>query len=231
MSKIFILLIMIWAQGSEAAQHSAIEGTRSHLQRINTTLMAATSPFEDLTEYAIAADEQGMDRALVIINSQISATRSVLDSTHSKELNLHLSKIRAARVAGQFDLVAINAIESYRVLVDGLNDEVLIIPKAVSLLDYVGFKLTFLTAYEKPNWTAIQSTVMKAHSLWASIAERVQSNGLRDAMDTTIDGLVQATAAQNVQMIAFAAHVDLDLVDLLEDYFSGSALEAENHHK
>jgi hypothetical protein len=116
--------------------------------------------------------------------------------------------------------VALEAVEAYRVLVEAFDEETLVVPKTVSLLDYSGFRLQLLAGASEPDWHEIGETANEAALFWGSIEPSVEHKGLRDAMNTTIDGIAEAVAARDARMLAFAAQVDLDLVDLLEGYFA-----------
>ena len=62
---------------------------------------------------------------------------------------------------------------------------------------------------------------------WDSVDDRVDDQGLRDAIDSTMEGLRIATDGKNLPMLHYAAQMDLDLVDLLEGYFEDEDAAAE----
>ena len=214
-----LLGLSVCSKVDQTAERAAPSAKLSQMQAENEILLDSASPFEDLTESAVAADEPGMDLALGAIEKRLGITRPVLDPAGRERFDSLLKNIRAARAAGTYTDVALNAVEGYRVLVEGLHDEVLLVPKAVSLLDYAGFRLSVLADSKAPDWVAIDVTVKEARGFWASIAQRVERKGIQDAMNTTIDGIQHAAEARDAQMALFAARVDLDLVDLLESYF------------
>ena len=119
--------------------------------------------------------------------------------------------------------MALNSVEAYRVLVESLDPNGLVVPIQVAKLDYVGFKLKVLLAASPPDWPAIQTTSEAAGRYWHELEPRVGDKGLRDAVKTVIAGLHQATSDENPEMAAFAAQMDLALVDLLEGYFERAA--------
>ena len=67
-----------------------------------------------------------------------------------------LAAIRRAESKGDHHSVALNAVEAYRVLVEALNPNGLVVPIQVAKLDYVGFRLKVLLAVSPPDWPAIQ---------------------------------------------------------------------------
>lgn len=130
-----------------------------------------------------------------------------------------LKAIQDAAKATDHYSVAVNAVEMFRLLADSLDSSKLEVPKEVSLLDYVGFRLHVLAAAKAPDWNAMKLTVVEGEKWWDAIKEKVDKKGLRDAFNSTITGLKQAVELKHLPMLNFAAQMDLDLVDLLESHF------------
>jgi hypothetical protein len=65
----------------------------------------------------------------------------------------------------------------------------------------------------------MRGVVADAATWWAAIKPTVKNKGLRDALNSTIRGLSQAGKIEHLPMLHFAAQMNLDLVDLLENYF------------
>jgi hypothetical protein len=192
---------------------------QSHGSKRNGVLLSASSPFEDLTEYALANNVKGMKRALKAFDDQAPAVYQVLPPPAGQELTSLVARIRQAQQKGENQAVAMNSVEAYRVLVESLDAKSLVAPLQVSLLDYAGFKLKVLLAAHPPDWTAISKTVEAAGHYWKSLAPLVRDKALSDAVKTVIAGLNQAVEAKNPEMAGLAAQMDLALVDLLEGYF------------
>ena len=203
-------------QVAGAAKPAAVSGP-------NQVLLAAASPFEDLTESALAKDTRGMRQALKAYNDQAEGVNKVLSVPARQEMAALLAAIRRAESKGDHHAVALNAVEAYRVLVEALNPNGLVVPIQVAKLDYVGFRLKVLLAASPPDWPAIQKTGEAAAGHWHALEPRVGDQGLRDAVKTMLTGLHQATGANNAEMAVFAAQMDLALVDLLEGYFERAA--------
>jgi hypothetical protein len=189
----------------------------------NQVLLAAALPFEDLTEFALANDTRGMRQALKVYSDQAAAVNKVLSEPARREIASLLAAIIRAESKGDNQEVALNSVEAYRVLVESLDPNGLVVPAQVSKLDYVGFKLKVLLAASPPDWPAIQTTIDAAGRHWHELELRVGDKGLRDAVKAVIVGLRQATSAKNTEMAVFAAQMDLALVDLLEEYFERAA--------
>lgn len=189
----------------------------------NETLLEVASPFEDLTEFAEAGNTSGIAEAFASIMQRVPSAQAILEPAPSEHLDSLVIAIDEARSAGENMAVALLAVEAYRTLISSLDESALVVPKAVSLLDYAGFKLHVLAGVASPDWVLIQEVVQEADGFWKSIETRIDEKGLRDAMNTTMSGMHDAYSARNARMMAFAAQVDLDLVDLLEGYFETHA--------
>jgi hypothetical protein len=192
---------------------------QSHARVRNGVILSASSPFEDLTEYALANNAEGMKKALAAFDGQAVAVHQVFPPAAHQELTSLVTTIRQAQENGKNQVVAMNSVEAYRVLVESLDAKSLVVPLQVSLLDYAGFKLKVLLAANPPDWTAIQKTIAAARGYWTSLAPLVRDKALNDAVKTVINGLDRAGEAKNSEMAGLAAQMDLALVDLLEGYF------------
>jgi hypothetical protein len=193
------------------------------VSRPNQVLLTASSPFEDLTEFALANDTRGIRQALKAYGDQAAAVNKVLSEPARREMASLLAAIRRAESKGANQDVAQNSVEAYRVLVESLDPNGLVVPTQVSKLDYVGFKLKVLLAASPPDWAAIQTTIEAAARHWHELETRVGDKGLRDAVKAMLAGLHQAASAKNTEMAVFAAQMDLAMVDLLEGYFERAA--------
>ncbi|MFZ0134060.1 MAG: hypothetical protein WAK95_16085 [Desulfobacterales bacterium] len=186
----------------------------------NDILLSAASPFEDLTDYALAADRDGMNKALKAYADQAPGVRKVLPASERAKMDELLAAIKKAESQGDNETVALKSVAVYRLLVDALDHNTLVVPVQVALLDYAGFMVTVLLHNESTkDWPALANVSAEAIRNWNAIRDRVTDKGLRDAVDTALAGLVTACTDRNAGMAAFAAQIDLALVDLLEGYF------------
>ena len=217
-----VLVVGLAAEGGFIHQVAA-GSKQAGVSEPNQVLLAAASPFEDLTEFALANDTRGMGQALKAYGDQAAAVNKVLSVPARREMASLLAAIRRAELQGDNQKVALNSVEAYRVLVESLDPKGLVVPTQVSKLDYVGFKLKVLLAASPPDWPAIRTTIEAAGRHWHELEPRVGDKGLRDAVKTMLTGLRRATVTNNAEMAVFAAQMDLALVDLLEGYFERAA--------
>ena len=205
------LLLLIFAALTTAIARDA--------NKANETLLRATSPFEDMVEFALARNDPGITKALAMADSHAAAVRDALPAGASGQFNTLLQAIHKAAIAKEHHALATSAVEVFRLLIDNLEAGSLKVPKEVSLLDYAGFKLHVLAAASQPDWTAMRQTVDEAAKWWAATKPKVSDKKLADAFSSTVRGLQQAGKIEHLPMLNFAAQIDLDLVDLLEGYF------------
>ncbi len=188
--------------------------------KVNTTLLKATGPFEDMVGPALARDDKGVAKMLANADQEATAVRKVLPATAATHFDELLQTLHKAASAKDGLAVAQSAVEIFRLLVDNLTTDTLKIPVEVSLLDWAGYQLQVLAAAEKPDWGAMSKVAADAEKWWKAIAKsKVTEKNLRATVTTAISGLKSATQEKNLPMTKFGAHITLDLVDLLEGHF------------
>jgi len=190
------------------------------IHRNNDKLINASSPFEDITEYALDANVNGMTKSLIECETETHKIKDLLSANDYREINQLLSGMKGDFTKKQYSNLALNAVNGYKILVEALNPKGLKVPKQVSLLDYTGFRGIALLGTKNVDWTALKSNAKEANKLWKQIEHKVKYNGLKDAVNTTINGMHKAAAEKNVLASQLSAEMDLALVDLLENYFS-----------
>lgn len=190
------------------------------ISKNNERLINASSPFEDITEYALASDLNGMTKSLKACETETANVKSLLKSNDFRELTKSLSEMRTNFTEKKYSNLALSAVDGYKILVQALNPKGLKIPKQVSLLDYTGFRAIALLGAKNVDWSALLNNAKEANKLWKQFEHKVKDNGLKDAVNTTINGMHKAAVEKNVLASRLSAEMDLALVDLLENYFS-----------
>lgn len=206
----FLIASLTFAHGENAAKANAI-------------LLRATSPYEDMAEFALAKNTPGMTKALAAAGKGAAGVKTVLSASAAGRFDRLVQAIHQSATGSRHHAVATDAVEVFRLLIDNLRAEGLKEPREVSLLDCAGFKLHVLAAAERPDWEAMRGTVADAATWWEAIKVKVTDKGLRDAFNSTLRGLQTASKTENLPMLNYAAQMDLDLVDLLEAHFKRKA--------
>ncbi|HVT37783.1 MAG TPA: hypothetical protein VHE78_01940 [Gemmatimonadaceae bacterium] len=188
--------------------------------KANTTLLNATGPFEDMVEPAIAKDDKGVAKQLAAADKAADGIRKALPTDAARRFDGLLQSIHKSADAKDGLAVARNAMVVFRLLVDNLKADILKIPLEVNLMDYAGYQFLVLAAADTPDWDAMSKLAADADGWWKSIARKVTAVDLRGAINRTMVGLKQSAQEKNLSMAKFAAHMDLDLVDVLEGTFT-----------
>ena len=185
----------------------------------NTVLFDAMSPYEDLTEYALDQNMSKVANSISSLDGLIAKLKAVLSNKSIHVLEINVTKMQAAEKKAAYSEIALLAVDSYKILADELDQTTLKVPKQVVILDYVGFRIHALLRQNEIDWHLISETVDEGKSQWEQVKRKVTNKGLYDSLNTTITGLEIASTSKNIDMLKFAAQVDLDLVDLLEGFF------------
>lgn len=192
----------------------------------NEILQTSSSPFEHLSELAVAGDWKGVEVAMKEFEPLERATMNVLAPVPRKQFESQLAAIRSSHKGRDAYSLALQAADAYRTLVVAQDAGGLAVPLEVSLLDYVGFKLTALLSRPTPDWQAVRATATEGIQFWTVLKGRVRDKSLQTLTTTTLDGLARAATAGDRATAQLAARVDLDLVDVLENYFTSVAKAA-----
>ncbi len=224
---ILVILGMVFLWNSQGLQaQTAKESAKStnpaatEAARKNAILEVAISRCEDLTEYAEAGKVKDMDQAIQALEGQRSNILGVLSPEAGKRFEAGVVAMGQKRASEDFLGVALEAVETYRLLTTSLERGKLKVPIEVSLLDYAGFKVKVLTKRQPLKWQAMKGVATEAGKDWQAIQGKVADKRLQNVMNTTMAGLNQALEGQDAAMARFAAQVVLDLVDLLEQQFN-----------
>jgi hypothetical protein len=205
----FLAIVIILVVATSVSANQAINA--------NEVLLSAMSPFEDMIEFALAESHSDVSKALAAADQQAPGVKTVLPALAASQFDTLMARLHRAATEKDHHKTASSAVEIFRLLIDNLQAKDLKEPKEVSLLDYAGFKLRVLAAARNPDWKDIRRTVGEAAGWWNTIGSKVSQKGLRDAFDTSIRGLDDAAKLENLPMLRFAAQLELQLVDLLED--------------
>ncbi len=207
------IMTLLWMGGASA--QTADQTSLKH----NKIILSAASTFEDMADAALSADKAGVQRALQVYDGQAEKVEKELSQEKSRALKAHVAEISEAARSEDYKVVALEAPEAYRILIDSLDSMSMKVPIEVSLLDYAGFKLRALAHAKSGDWKKAQDVAAEAQANWSAIRSRVADKKLLEAVNIAVDGMKKACISQNSEMMSFAAQVDLALIDLLETYF------------
>ena len=174
-----------------------------------SALMTAAEPFENLTEQAAIAPPSEL----------ADGSSSALDQVQKDRLASQLADITAAQKASDPTALALASVEGYRMLVESATDTGMT-SRAVSLLDYAGFRYQANLAAKPVRWSDAEAAVNFADAQWVTLSAKIADASLRDQMSKSIADMHKAAQAKDPALAKSASNTELDLVDKLEAYFA-----------
>ena len=193
-------------------------GEINKITKQSDTIEKLCSPFEDITEYsALVGDTAGMKKSL----SEISKLTPIIDSNFSKkdsrEINKSIRKMNFYFSRKKYVKLATQAMNAYKRIITKINWG-MSFPNELAQLDYVGFRMKIYVK-KKQSWNEISRLVLLAVKEWNAIRNKVNDKPLVDTEDKIIEGLKKGAETRNYELIDFAADMQLNVVDLLENFF------------
>lgn len=197
--------------GGNARPSASLARTANH------SLLSAAEVFENLAESARTATQPQFDAAMANYGRLAPSVDKAVTPRARASLTEIVRALKAGWTKGNRTDVALYSIEAYRVLVQGVTRASGALPVEVALLDYSGFKLSALAKDASPDWAIIGKTTTEAATWWRTVSPKVHNSDLKQAMQRTIDAYAAARQTSNVALLAYAADMDLILVDALEN--------------
>lgn len=185
-----------------------------------SAFLAAAEPFENLTETAPGAPPQKLAASIAATRKTGHTIAPSMPAPQRRKLEASLSGIAEGNATGDRAEIALAAVEGYRALVESAGESGKI-PQAVSLLDYAGFRFQANLAADPVRWDDAAKALSFARSEWAGVAPRVHDAALSDKFSGALDKMERASSTQDRVASRRAAITELDLVDELENYFTG----------
>jgi hypothetical protein len=180
--------------------------------------LAAGEPFEALAEAAFTATPPALDKLIAMVMATGEHVKPALPPDAQVELKTRLDEIAAARHIDNRPGIALGAIEAYRLLVT--HGPGTPIPTEVSLLDYTGFRYDVDLKIKPVAWDDMAADAALGQDRWKAIETRVTNKDLHDRMTTALADMATAASLKDPVLAALAVRRELNLVDLLEAFFS-----------
>jgi hypothetical protein len=177
------------------------------------------SPFEDMTEFALAKDTAGINKGykkiLDIQNSGI-LKKSVSESGYQK-ITSQLSQLKQDFRAHNNAQIALLSTEIFKTIVNHFSYAVYIKNQLhVENLDGMGFEVLSLLSAKHLDYARVQSSIIHAKKDWIALQESIHDKNLKEAFDLLFKGLEYAGLKNDKKMLKILAQMDLALVDVIE---------------
>lgn len=187
----------------------------------NAQLLAAAEDYETLTESAFDKPLGDLAAVQAAAHEKVRGIGRWLTADQSRRLDELNMQLDAAQKAQDRSMLALAAVESFRVLVSA-QDATGKTPVEVSLLDYAGFKYDALNKARPVDWDQMAADAKFARDTWTRLSPQVRAAALNGAFDNAVTGMEKAVEQKNQAAAAIAASNELALVDLVEEYFSSA---------
>ena len=218
-----LMLSTAAAQSSPAGDRMRLaQNTQSNSDKDNSrdaTLADAASINEDLIGFALDAKADRVAEKVVEMRKALYNLRPLLNERLFETVGHQVADMERASAKEDLLGTALAAVETFRVIENAKGDANRPEPVEVALLDYSGFKLSILLAAHAVDWATVDSTAKESDTTWMALAKNIQEISIRNLVGTIQNGLRAAVARKDINGAKFAAKMQLEVVDTLEDYF------------
>lgn len=226
---LFICMAMIFTL---SCQQKKSESTQSKLE-VNKSIVKPEpnkivfenldmilSPFEDMTEFALAKNKSGILKSLTKIED--ANAKGIFEKTMTaeggKSLNPKIAKLKELISQNNFSQIALASTDIFEFNISNFADGKLIENQIrIEHLDYMGFKTLALSDQDKIDWENIKQTIDNTQKVWLILSPKVKNNNLKDTFDYLFKGLMLSADNKDIKMCRILANMDLALVDVLEN--------------
>lgn len=212
-------------QNKEKVKQSIVEVTKAEVkeepnQIVFENLDRILSPFEDMTEYALEKNEEGVAKSLskveAALNEGVFEKNLVPKSMTS--LTEQLKKLKELVKQNNYEQVALASTDIFEYNTSNFADTKKIENQIrIEHLDYMGFKILSLLNQEKIDWQNVQQTISSVKKEWTTLSAEIKDNNLKDSFEYLFEGLETAAKKKDTKMGEILASMDLSLVDVLEN--------------
>lgn len=189
-------------------------------KKVFENLDVILSPFEDMTEFALENNEEGVQKSLSKINKvfENGAFARNLSLENYKILNSKFVQLKELIAQKKYNKIALASTEIFEFnasnFLDGNKIENQI---HVENLDYMGFKILALLNQEKIDWTKIELTITNVQKMWTALSPNIADKNLKNSFNYLFKGLHLSAKNKDVNMSKILSEMNLSLVDVLEN--------------
>ena len=214
-------------QKTEETKQTTVEVAKAEVkedpnQLVFENLDQILSPFEDMTEYALDKNDEGVAKSLSKVDAAMNegAFAKNLNPESMKSLSLQIEKLKEFAKLKNFEQVAIASTDIFEYNTSNFVDTKKIENQIrIEHLDYMGFKVLALLNQEKIDWKNIEQTIEGVKKEWLVLSPEIKDNNLKNSFEYLFEGLETSAKNKDRKMGEILASMDLSLVDVLENSF------------
>lgn len=169
------------------------------------------SPFEDMTEYALDNDVDGMSKTLTDIKENQNRYKNLDNGIKQLELSVEKHNYQAT---------ALISTRLFKKNIDNfLYSSYIKEQIQIENLDYMGFEILALLNQKNIDFVEIETLIIASKEYWLALKDKVKNQNNLDSFELLFKGLELSVKNKDVKMLKIFASMDLSLVDILEIYF------------
>lgn len=177
------------------------------------------SPFEDMTEFALDKNKNGIIKSMSKIE-EINSKGIFEKNIASQSVLLLKTKIERLKELinhNSYNEIALFSTEIFEFNISNFTDGSKIDNQIqIEHLDYMGFKNLALLNQNNVDWEKLKHITENSQKIWASLSPKVADKNLKDTFDLLFEGLSIGIKNKDVKICRVFSNMDLTLVDVLE---------------
>ena len=180
------------------------------------------SPFEDMTEYALDKNLDGMKKGYINIEKieDNSLLKQTIPTDKLKQLSADIETLEKYINNAQYSKVALLSSKMFNDSVTNFKYSAKIKEQLhIEHLDYMGFRILALLSNKNPNLTQIAQVISNAKNDWNAIKSKINDENKVEAFTLLFDGMEHSVQTRDTKMLKILAQMNLALVDVLEVLF------------
>jgi len=195
-----------------------IESKKNALKILDKVL----SPFEDMTEYALAKNLPSMKKEYKNIKALEDSGLLVKSVTNDvmKQISQDIESLESYINKENYSKAALLSTKLFKTIVNNYAySEYIVNQIHIENLDSMGFEILSLLSTDSIDYTQIQSIINETKKDWMFLRDNVDDENKIDAFDLLFEGFLHATLQHDDKMLKILASMDLALVDVIETQF------------
>ncbi len=185
-------------------------------------LDAILSPFEDMTEYALNKNGNGINKAInrILKVEEKSIFKMNLSTESMLKLKLMITDLQKLVITKSYKNIAILSTEIFDFNTTNFIDANKVKNQIkIEHLDYLGFKTLALLNQDKIDWEKFETTISNVQQVWVTFRKNINDNNLKNSFNYLFEALHLSAKNKDAKMAKILSSMDLNLVDVLENSF------------
>ena len=186
------------------------------------TLDKLLSPFEDMTEYALANNLSEMKKGYKDIETleDSGLLAQSVNNDAAKQISQDIESLESYINKENYSKVALLSTKLFKTIVNNYAySEYVVNQIHIENLDSMGFEILSLLSTNSIDYIQIQSIIYEAQKDWIFLRDNIDDENKIDTFDLLFQGLLHATLQHDEKMLKILASMDLALVDVIEKQF------------